>query len=136
MEEKNKKWVWKNYSWIIVLIMYYSWSAVLSALYSGSINDYSKETGFILIFLFVIILIAIFTDREWKVYQRILWAIGVWLLQPFLSLIIGFLIASIYFDSDKPWLFDRIVTTLGALPFIIWAMRRSKLFVKNKISEE
>ncbi len=129
----SKKWIWKNYSWIIVLVLFYLWSTVLSELISRSFGTHSGETGFISIFMFILVIIAVITDREWRVANRILWMIGtvvlVILFYPFVSVIMAFIYR---INAEKPWLFDRLSFMLAVLPFIIWAMRRSKIFVRIK----
>jgi len=133
MEEKNRKWVWKGYGWIIVLVAFYLWSTVLTELISRSTNGYSLELGFISVFMILIIIIAAFSDREWSVWMRILWVIGTILLFSFiLNPIASIITAFLYDNADKPWLAVRASSMLGMIPIIIWAMRRSKLFVKKK----
>jgi hypothetical protein len=116
MKEKiNVKWKWRPKRWWIGLAR------------SGISNE--GEKGFIILLMLIFATVAAINDRAWKIYIRVIWVIGLWVIHAILSFPIAFIIGPLFIYADRLYLLDRAVVIIAAFPLIIWAMRRSKYFV-------
>lgn len=127
MEESNKtNWKWKPKRLWLGLILFWLISTVGAGIIVRSGNSDGQASGFIVLTMLIFAIFAACTDRSWKIYIRILWVIGVWIIHAFLIIPAGFIAAFI----SGPHLLDRAASLFAALPLVIWAMRRSKFFVE------
>jgi len=97
-------------------------------------NFFSKEpaSGFPIIIMLFFVIFAVITDRSWNIIKRIFWGIGTLFIEGFLALHMKMLVGEpkdMYnFSGDGV---DYSGTTLASLIIVIWAMRRSRYFVKQ-----
>jgi len=126
MEESNKtNWKWRPVRWWVGLIIFLIISIIVGLILE-SIREGAGEGAIVLIML-IYALFAAFTDRSWKIYIRILWVIGVWIMEAILLIPIiftaGYLLGPLGLANIG-------IPILAALPLVIWAMRRSTFFVE------
>jgi len=128
--EENKKiktnWKWKPYRWWIWLIIFYFISVIGSGIIA---RIYEQESGFIIMTMMIFAIWAACTDRGWSIPIRILWVFGIWIIHTLLSLSIALILLPLAY-SVRPHLVDRGISLFAALPLVVWAMSRSKYFVK------
>ena len=99
---------------------------------SDSASLQSSAAAFITAVLVVVLVATAVTDRGgWGISLRFLWVVGLWILHAVLSVALLFLFvkAGLYPDVDAGRL-ERAANLYAAFPFVVWAMRRSWLFVK------
>ncbi|MBU2541344.1 MAG: hypothetical protein KJ593_05550 [Candidatus Omnitrophica bacterium] len=127
MEKSNKtNWKWKPKRWWLGLIVFWLISTVGAGIIARSGGSYSHESGFTILIMLIFAILAACTDRGWSIPKRIFWIIGIWIIHAFL-MIPASLIAVLI---SKPYLAERTTSLLAAFPLVIWAMHRSKFFVK------
>jgi hypothetical protein len=120
----NKYKFRKKRFWISLIVF------LLISIIGGLFLEAAREGlsgGFIVLIMLIYALFAAFTDRGWKIYIRILWVIGIWIMQAILLIPViftaGYLLALF-------GLANLGTPILAALPFVIWAMYRSKFFTE------
>ena len=125
MNKGNNRWEWRPVRWWAGLIIFLIISIIVGLILE-SIKEGAGEGAIVLIML-IYALFAAFTDRSWKIYIRILWVIGVWIMEAILLIPIiftaGYLLGPLGLANIG-------IPIFAALPLVIWAMRRSKFFVK------
>lgn len=126
---KKYKFIYIRFiSWIFIFILV---SFVFYLLYLY--NSIPKETalGTTILIMLIFIIFTVITDRSWNIITRILWAIGAFFLQGILALPMKMTIGEtkdIYNMSGD--IVHYLGTLLSSLIIVIWAMRRSRYFVK------
>jgi len=96
--------------------------------------------GMLILLLLATVVYAASTERgDWSMPLRIIWVIGCWLLHAILSAVAMLLLGLLWYlltpgpIPESGWfaaVFEATIVILGAIPIIIWAMLRSKTFVK------
>jgi len=136
MTEKTDKinWKWRPKRWWIGLILFWLISTVGAGIIArtGNSPTYSQESGFIILVMLIFAIFAVCTDRGWNIAIRIVWVIGVWIIQALLQLPASLIAVLI----SKPHLVERVASLLAAFPLVIWAMRRSKFFVESIVDKK
>jgi hypothetical protein len=122
---------WKPKRWWIALIGFWLISTVGAGIIARTGGTYSMESGFIIFAMLIFTIFAAITDKSWKIYKRIIWVIGIWIIHALLIIPASFIAAFV----SKSYLVDRTTSLFAATPLVVWAMRRSRFFVEQNIKE-
>jgi len=137
--EQTTHWEWRPRRWWIGLLIFWliagGGAGVMAR--SGVPGVEPTSPAFITAVTVIFVIWAATTDRGgWGVPVRIGWVIGLWLLHAVLSvalsLILGYLITSAGINNpENPDMLARAGNLYAAFPIVIWAMRRSRVFVRE-----
>ena len=136
LEQKNQAfnsekviWKWKPKRWWIGLIVFW-FVGVSGAGILARLHQHPKaDSSFIIFAMMIFVIWCASKDRSWRLPMRILYVVGAWFVEAILTLPIGLIFIKTGFPASHHYLVGRIITLLGALPVILWAMRRSTFFV-------
>ena len=112
----------------LCLIVYWLLSLGGAGVLAKSGMPSSQEFGYVIFIMLVLVSACMLTERgEWKLWRRVLWVPGSWLLHASLcASVIGFIGAMFAGRSEFE---ARATSFFGSLPIVLISMRRSRLFV-------
>jgi len=127
-------WRWRRSRWVLGLVGFWliagGGAGFLAR--SGSPDLQSSAGAFITAVLVVILVTAAATDRgSWSVALRFIWVIGLWLLHAAASVALLFVFAKAAYPAVDAGTLERSASVFAAFPLVVWAMRRSRLFVSR-----
>lgn len=131
MQENPAKYRWLRKRLAVGLLCYALASIVGASLVEYLIHPYLGSHWRILVFL-VFVTVCMITERGgWRVWQRALFVIVSKLLQPFVGGILALSLGMVLYKLGLKGVIDPSINLLSALPLILLAMRRSRLFVRD-----
>lgn len=95
-----------------------------------------RESGWIILLMVVLVSICMVTERgQWKVWQRIGFVFLAWMAHAILTIPVALGIGPLLLLGDRVALVDRGVSFVATVPIVVFAMRRSRLFVRAQRDE-
>ncbi len=93
-------------------------------------TDPSHEGGWVTLVMLVFVSLCMVTERgEWATWKKIGFVFLAWLVQALLSVAVVLIIGVALVSQQRSHLIDRTSGFLSSIPIVIYAMRRSSLFV-------
>ena len=133
--KKEIQWTWKPKRWWVSLVGFCFVSIVGGGLVAITKSFHGlDETAFIIVIMMGYAISSICNERKnSSIVWRIVWIFGVWIVHAVLAVIIALFIIVIPGLSNRlnDYELNVITTTLAAIPFVIWAMRRWTYFVEH-----
>ena len=129
-DAKVTTWKWKPVRWWVALIAFWLISTIGAGILVRVNGSYEGDAGFIILVMLIFACLSAFTDRSWSIQIRIVWVLGIWVMHALLSAPMTYIIGVLIYSSGRPELANRGISLLAAFPLVVWALRRSKLFVE------
>jgi len=112
----------------------------------GTTRFVYADAGFVQLVMLSFVLLAVLSDRGWRVPIRAVWLFGVWIVHLIcttvpLSLVFQPMayqpeLGEFTLASGRPLVVESLVCLGVGFPIVVWAMRRSKFFVQPILAEE
>ena len=132
MDSQKIKYRWQHKRLWPGLILYW-----LIATGGAKFIEERYEAGWVILIMLIFISICMITERgQWKLWQRRGLVPLSWIVEALLSPFAAFTVGALVYSSGREHLVDRAIAFFASLPIIIFAMRKSKLFVTPKQSGE
>ncbi len=129
MSEKVR-YKWHHARLWFYLFFYWLITIGVAGILARSPKFQSLELGWVIIAMLLSVCICMATERgEWRIWQRIGFIPVAWFLHPLLMIPFQFSIGLLLYKLGRFHLIDRSTAFWGSLPIVIFAMRRSRLFV-------
>lgn len=129
-----KQWQWRparRKAALIMLTIFLAVGSYIILIVTGdAVKEIGKEPDFVLVYNFNVVVFLLFiiwtsfTDKEWPVWKRLLWVLGLWVLHGFMQI----LPFSILVDRLTGGFVTNPTTVTILLAYV--AMRRSSFFVE------
>lgn len=128
---KGTTWKWRPVRWWVALIAFWLISTIGAGILVRIYGSYEADSGFIGLVMLIFVCFCAFTDRGSRIPTRIVWVIGIWVTHSLLSSLISVPIVMLfYYTSARLELVNRAASFSVAFPIVVWALRRSNLFVE------
>lgn len=115
-------WLW--------LILYWLISTIGAGIIARAGADVTAEVAWIVIVMLALVSVCMATERgQWKVWQRIGFVFLAWIVQAILTIFTLFTFGVLMYWGGRSDLVDRVTVFVASIPVVVFAMRRSKLFV-------
>ncbi len=125
------KWKWPNFWFGIILFWLISMIGMGIIQRTGA--DF-PETGWVTLVMLSYLILCMANERgEWSGNKKVVFVLIGWVVELALSIPVAMTIGILYGLAGKTELAGRGIEFFASLPVVIYAMRRSKLFV-TKVS--
>lgn len=128
-KEKIIRWKWKSKRWWVALLIFLLIVAPALFFIGLRTSDSDNTTALIRMAMIGFLIVGAVTDRAWSIKLRFIWFICCYALHILLMYPSVLLFKSYYYTTLNVQAFDFLTVVIAALPIIVWAMRRSTLFV-------
>lgn len=136
MTKSNLHYVWLPARFWLCLVLYWL-TAMIGAGMIASVDGHARESGWIVLTMVVLVSICMVTERgQWKVWQRIGLVFLAWIVQAILTIPIALVVVPLLLLGNRADFADRGVSFVATIPVVVFAMRRSRLFVRAQHHED
>lgn len=136
MTPQNSGWQWRPTRVWWGLLLY--WFVAMVGIGVFYLFDKAADSRpWIVLSMLVLLIVCMSTERgEWALWKCIGFVFMAWFLEALLSAVGRSIVGISLLASLGEHLVDRGITFLGTIPSVIWAMRRSRMFVRRRAGSQ
>lgn len=113
------------------MVLYWAITMVGAGAIARSGGDRTAEVAWIIAIMFVFTALCMVTEcGDWKSWQRIGFVFVALFVHALLTVPAAFTFGLLMYMGDRQHLVDRATVFWASIPIVVYAMRRSRLFVK------
>lgn len=121
---------WRRARTLYSLLLFWLVSVGGAGVVARTVGQGGAETGFVVLVAMCAVVLSMATHRGgWSTIGRVLYVVGAWLGGAVMGLPAALLVAPWLVVAGRTHLVDRSVAFLGYLPFVVYALWQSRLFV-------